>query len=129
MFSGLDHIVISLPDMAEGQEKYNAIFGREPSRTGEAPGMLTAHYDFDEGTVEIVSPTDEDGPIGKHVGRTGGGMYLLAMKVDDIQATLADLRSREVRLIGDPGEGNEVTGQVFVHPASTGGVLLQLVQS
>ena len=129
MFNGLDHIVISLPDMAEGQEKYDAIFGCGPSRTGEAPGMLTAHYDFDEGTVEIVSPTNEDGPIGKHVARTGGGAYLLAMKVDDIQATLTDLRSREVRLIGDPGEGNEVKGQVFVHPSATGGVLLQLVQS
>jgi methylmalonyl-CoA epimerase len=129
MFKGLDHIVISLPDMGEGQEKYNAIFGRGPDRTGEAPGMLTAHYDFPEGTVEIVSPTNEDGPIGKHVGRTGGGMYLLAMKVEDIQATLAELRSKGVRLIGDPGEGNEVTGQVFVHPSATGGVLMQLVQS
>ena len=129
MFNGLDHIVISLPDMEAGQKQYNAIFGREPSRTGEGPGMLTAHYDFDEGTVEIVAPTNEDGPIAKHVDRTGGGMYLLAMKVDDIQDTLADLRSKEVRLIGDPGEGNEVKGQVFVHPSATCGVLLQLVQS
>lgn len=129
MFKGLDHIVISVPNMPEGLEKYGAIFGRGPDRTGDAPGMLTAHYDFDEGTVEVVAPTDENGPVGKQVGRTGGGMYLLAMKVEDIDATLTELRSKEVRLIGDPGAGNEVKGQVFVHPAATGGVLLQLVQA
>jgi methylmalonyl-CoA/ethylmalonyl-CoA epimerase len=128
MFKGLDHIVISVPDMATGLERYGAIFGRGPDRTGEAPGMMTAHFDFDEGIVELVQPTNEDGPVGKQVGRTGGGMYLLAMKVDDIQSTLAELRAKEVRLIGDPGEGNEVEGQVFVHPGSTGGVLLQLVE-
>ncbi len=51
------------------------------------------------------------------------------MRVDDIDATLADLRAKDVRLIVDPGEGNEVKGQVFVHPAATGGVLMQLVQA
>ena len=131
MFKGLDHIVISVPEMAAGLEQYGAIFGRGPDRTGEPPGagFLTAHFDFDEGTVELVQPTNEDGPVGKHVDRTGGGMYLLAMKVEDIQATLSELRAKEVRLIGDPGEGNEVKGQVFVHPGATGGVLLQLVES
>jgi len=131
MFKGVDHIVISVPDMASGLEQYGSIFDREPDRTGEMPeaGMLTAHFDFEEGTVELVQPTNDDGPIAKHVGRTGGGMYLLAMKVDDIQGTLKELRSKGVRLIGDPGEGNEVTGQVFIHPGSTGGVLLQIVQA
>jgi hypothetical protein len=52
----------------------------------------------------------------------------MAMAVDDIDATLADLRAKEVRLVGDPGEGNPVKGQLFVHPSFTGGVLTQLVQ-
>ena len=75
----------------------------------------------------LVQPTDETGPVARHVERTGGGVYLLAMAVEDIDATLADLRSQGLRLIGDPGEGNPVQGQVFVHPAETGGVLMQLV--
>ena len=67
------------------------------------------------------------GDLRGHLERTGGGVYLLAMAVEDIDATLADLRSEGVRLIGDPGEGNAVQGQVFVHPSETGGVLMQLV--
>ena len=47
---------------------------------------------------------------------------------DDVVATLDDLRSKGIRLIGDPGAGNAPRGQVFVHPSATGGVLTQLVQ-
>ena len=50
------------------------------------------------------------------------------MKVDDLQATLAALRAKNVRLVGDPGPGAPVRGQVFIHPSETGGVLTQLVQ-
>ena len=52
----------------------------------------------------------------------------MAMKVDDLDKTLAALREKGVRLVGDPGPGNPVRGQVFIHPAETGGVLTQLVQ-
>jgi len=129
MFKGIDHVVISIKDMTEGLAKYEKMFGREVSRTGEsaAAGFLTAHFDFEPTTVELVQPTDETGPVARHVERTGGGVYLLAMAVEDIDTTLADLRSQGVRLIGDPGEGNPVQGQVFVHPSETGGVLMQLV--
>ena len=52
----------------------------------------------------------------------------IAMKVDDIDATLTELREKGIRLVGDPGPGNPVKGQVFIHPSVTGGVLTQLVQ-
>lgn len=130
MFLGIDHVVISVPDMEAGLEQYQAIFGREVDRRGEPPGagFLTAHFDFPDTTVELVQPTNDDGPVARHVER-GGGMYLLAMRVEDLAATLNELRSQGVQLIGDPGEGNEVTGQVFVHPRSAGGVLMQLVEA
>ena len=129
MFQGIDHIVIAVPDMAEGLQQYQAIFGRDVDRRGEPPsaGFLTAHFDFNGTTVELVQPTNETGPVGRMVERSGGGVYLLAMRVDDLDATVAELRGRGVRLIGDPGEGNPVTGQVFVHPSSAGGVLVQLI--
>jgi hypothetical protein len=50
------------------------------------------------------------------------------MQVDDLQATLTELRDKGVRLVGDPGPGKPVQGQVFIHPSMTGGVLTQLVQ-
>ena len=50
------------------------------------------------------------------------------MKVDDTAATVAELRHKGIRLVGDPGPGNPVKGKVFIHPSVTGGVLTQLVQ-
>ncbi len=129
MFEGLDHIVISTSDLDASVAQYEAILGMPVSRSGEPPGagFKNAYFDFAASAVELVCPTNEDGPVAKHVARTGGGMYLLALRVDDVDATVADLRGRGVRLIGDPGEGNPVTGQVFVHPKAAGGVLVQIV--
>ena len=50
------------------------------------------------------------------------------MRVDDVNQSVADLRDRGVRLVGDPGPSNPVTGQVFIHPSETGGVLTELRQ-
>ena len=87
-----------------------------------------AFFRFADSYVELVSNIDEQGPIAKRLADRGEGVHLVAMKVDDLDLTLADLRDKGVRLVGDPGPGNPVKGQVFVHPAVTGGVLTQLVQ-
>ena len=50
----------------------------------------------------------------------------MALRVDDVESTVADLRTKGVPLIGDPGEGKPIQGQVFVHPKAAGGVLVQI---
>jgi hypothetical protein len=55
-------------------------------------------------------------------------VYLVALAVDDIAAEVAGMRERGVRLLGDPGPGQPITGMVFVHPRETKGVLMQLIQ-
>ena len=129
MFQGIDHVVVAVPDLQKGIEQYAAIFGRPISRTAEPPGAgyKAAHFDFPTTLVELISPTNDAGPVAKFVQRTGGGMYLMAMRVDDLSATVATLREKGIRLVGDPGPGNPITGQVFIHPASACGVLVQLI--
>ncbi len=129
MFEGIDHVVIAVEDLDAGIEQYETIFGKSVDRSGEpeGAGFRNAYFDFEHTKVELVSPTSDQGPIANRLKSSGGGMYLMAMRVDDIDATVAELRGKGARLIGDPGEGNPVTGQVFVHPASAGGVLLQIV--
>ena len=129
MFEGIDHVVIAVEDLSQGIEQYETIFGKSVDRSGEpeGAGFTNAFFDFEFTKVELVSPTSDQGPIANRLKSAGGGMYLMAMRVDDVDATVADLRGKGVRLIGDPGEGNPVTGQVFIHPASAGGVLLQIV--
>lgn len=128
MFQGIDHVVIAVADLQRGIEQYEAIFGVDVSRTGEPPGagFKNAYFDFEHTQVELVSPTDDKGPVGRRIAASGEGVYLMAMRVDDVDATVNELRAKGVRLIGDPGEGNPVQGQVFVHPAASGGVLLQI---
>jgi methylmalonyl-CoA epimerase len=130
MFKGVDHVVVAVKDLDASIAKYEAIYGAPVSDRSEAApaGMKMAFFRFGDSYVELVSNLGDEGPIARRLADRGEGVHLIAMKVDDLDATLADLRAKGVRLVGDPGPGNPVRGQVFVHPAETGGVLTQLVQ-
>jgi methylmalonyl-CoA/ethylmalonyl-CoA epimerase len=131
MFRGVDHVVIAVKDLDAAVGRYEAIYGAPVSerREAAAAGMKMAFFRQEGSYVELVSNIDDSGPIAKRLAERGEGVHLLAMKVDDLDATLADLRAKGVRLVGDPGPGNPVKGQVFIHPMETGGVLTQLVQA
>ena len=130
MFKGVDHIVVAVKDLDASIGRYETIYGTEVSDRSEAPqaGMKMAFFRFGDSYVELVSNLGNDGPIAKRLEDRGEGVHLIAMKVDDLEKTVAELREKGVRLVGDPGPGNPIRGQVFVHPSFTGGVLTQLVQ-
>lgn len=130
MFKGLDHIVVAVKDMDAAVGRYETIYGTKVSerRDNEAAGMTMAFFRFEESYVELVSNLGDKGPIAKRLSEQGEGVHLVAMKVDDLDKTITELREKGIRLVGDPGPGNPVKGQVFVHPSVTGGVLTQLVQ-
>jgi methylmalonyl-CoA/ethylmalonyl-CoA epimerase len=130
MFKGVDHVVVAVKDLDATVKSYEAIYGVSVSDRSEAPaaGMKMAFFRFPDSYVELVSNLGDEGPIARRLADRGEGVHLVAMKVDDLEKTLAELREKGVRLVGDPGAGNPVRGQVFVHPAATGGVLTQLVQ-
>jgi methylmalonyl-CoA epimerase len=130
MFKGVDHVVIAVKDLDEAVRRYETIYGTEVSERREAPaaGMKMAFFRFPESFVELVSNLGDEGPIAKRLAERGEGVHLIAMQVEDLEKTLSELRAAGVRLVGDPGPGNPVKGQVFVHPSMTGGVLTQLVQ-
>lgn len=130
MFKGVDHVVIAVKDLDASVGRYEAIYDTTVSERSEAPaaGMAMAFFRFGDSYIELVSATGDQGPIAKRLSEQGEGVHLVAMKVDDIDATLTRLRDAGIRLVGDPGAGNPVKGQVFIHPSVTGGVLTQLVQ-
>ena len=131
MFKGVDHIVVAVKDLDASVARYEAIYGVPVSERREAApaGMKMAFFRFADNFVELVSNIDETGPIAKRLEDRGEGVHLVAMKVDDLEKSVADLREKGIRLVGDPGPGNPIRGQVFIHPSMTGGVLTQLVQS
>ncbi len=130
MFNGVDHVVIAVKDLDAAVGRYETIYGTSVSDRSEAPaaGMAMAFFRFGDSYIELVSATGDQGPIAKRLAEQGEGVHLVAMKVDDIDATLNRLRDAGVRLVGDPGAGNPVKGQVFIHPSVTGGVLTQIIQ-
>ncbi len=130
MFQGIDHVVIAVKDLDAAVGRYETIYGTNVSDRSEAPtaGMAMAFFRFDSSYLELVSATSDQGPIAKRLAEQGEGVHLVAMRVDDLEKTLGELRDKGIRLVGDPGPGNPVKGQVFIHPSMTGGVLTQLVQ-
>ncbi len=130
MFKGVDHVVVAVKDLDASVGRYETLYGTSVSDRSEnaQAGMKMAFFRFADSYVELVSNLGNDGPIAKRLEERGEGVHLVAMKVDDLEKTVAELREKGVRLVGDPGPGNPIRGQVFVHPSYTGGVLTQLVQ-
>jgi methylmalonyl-CoA/ethylmalonyl-CoA epimerase len=130
MFKGVDHVVIAVKDLEAAIKQYETVYGIEVSDRGEPPGagFRNAHFRFADTFLELISPISEDGPVAKRLAASGDGVYLVAMRVDSIEETAARLRDQGVRLLGDPGPGKPITGQLFIHPAFAGGVLTQVVQ-
>ncbi len=79
--------------------------------------------------LELLEPTADDSPIAKFLAKRGEGLHHVALHVDDLSAAVEQLKKQGARLISEEikvGAGGHL--YVFVHPASTGGVLLELVQ-
>lgn len=82
-----------------------------------------------ESSVELLEATSADSPISKFLEKRGQGIHHIAFRVEDIHVKLADLKAKNVRLIDDePRAGAGGCLVAFIHPSSTGGVLLELVQ-
>ena len=82
------------------------------------------------GRIELLQPDAGDNPVRRFLDKRGPGIHHVALEVDDIQALCARLKAAGVRLIDEaPRPGAHGTTVVFVHPQSTGGVLVELVQA
>jgi methylmalonyl-CoA epimerase len=121
--TGFDHLVVRVPDLDAAVSTYRDGLGLTLDRTGEneALGIKQAFFNLPNGGfIEIVAPTDPQGAVGRALESRGEGIHAIALAVDDLEATVASMKAAGVRLIGEGGP------QVFVHPKSTHGLLLQL---
>jgi methylmalonyl-CoA/ethylmalonyl-CoA epimerase len=82
-----------------------------------------------ESRIELLEPTSEDSPVAKFLEKNGEGVHHLAYQVDDIEKTLAHLKSAGIRLIDEtPRHGAHHSLIAFLHPKATGGVLTEICQ-
>ena len=81
-----------------------------------------------EARVELLEATEPDSTIAKFIAKRGAGLHHVALRVPDFEATVERLRASGARLLNEPRQGAGGHTYVFIHPASTGGVLLELIK-
>jgi methylmalonyl-CoA epimerase len=122
----LDHVVIAVNDLTAATETWQSNFGLSLERTGDNQGLGIRQSILPIGSafIELISPLADTGPVAEALKTKGEGLYLISLSVDDLDATLADLRAKGVR-VNDPPAGSRVT---FISPRAANGVLIQLVE-
>ncbi len=83
-----------------------------------------------DSAIEFIEPTESDSPISSFLSRRGNGLHHISLEVDDLAARLEDLKARNVRMIDEqPRVGADGRLIAFIHPDSTGGVLIELTEA
>lgn len=128
----INHLGIATKGIDDALKFWSDALGLENVHTEivEDQKVRVAMLPIGESRVELLEPTSDDSPISKFLEKRGGGIHHIAIEVDDIEASLAQLKSKGMRLIDEsPRIGAEGCLVAFVHPAATNGVLLELVQT
>jgi methylmalonyl-CoA/ethylmalonyl-CoA epimerase len=126
----LDHVAIAVESIATAQPLFESLIGAagSPVERVAGQGVSVAFVGDGPGRIELIEPTSADTPVGRFLGRRGPGLHHIAYRVEDIDATLDRLADAGIELIdrhARPGaHGSRVA---FLHPRSTGGVLIELV--
>jgi len=132
MKATLDHIGIAVANLDEALRFYRDALGLEIETPEDVPSQhVRAHFiPAGQSALELLEATDAESPIAKYVARRGPGLHHITLRVDDIGAALATLKSRGVRLIDEaPRPGAHGSLVAFIHPSSAHGVLVELKQS
>ena len=127
----INHLGIATKGIDEALQFWSDALGLENVHTEVVNDqkVRVAMLPIGETRIELLEPTSDDSPISKFLEKRGGGIHHIAVEVDDIEASLEKLRSEGMRLIDEtPRIGAEGCLVAFVHPAASGGVLLELVQ-
>ncbi|TNE86857.1 MAG: methylmalonyl-CoA epimerase [Deltaproteobacteria bacterium] len=131
MILSLDHIAIAVPDLEKAIERWGKDFGLTLAGTEdvETAKTSTAFFPVPGTRIELVHPLRGTGPIVKYLEKRGGGMHHLCFAVDDIRAEMSRLQGLGYRFLSEePSIGAHESLVVFIHPKSTDGVLVELVQ-
>jgi len=127
----LDHIGIAVEDLEASCTLYRDVLGIASAGVEEVADqkVKVAFFAVGDSKIELLEPTSADSPIAQFIEKRGAGIHHMAIGVDDIEAALERAREAGIRLIDEePRVGAGNARIAFVHPKSTGGVLLELCE-
>jgi methylmalonyl-CoA epimerase len=128
----INHLGIATKEIDQALKFWEDALGLEKVHTEvvEDQKVRVAMLPLGESRVELLEPTSEDSPISKFIEKRGGGIHHIAVEVEDIVDALARMRANGATLIDEtPRVGVEGCLVAFIHPKSSGGVLVELVQT
>ena len=127
----LDHVGIAVSDLPASLAFFRDVLGLhvEASEEIASQRVRATFINTGQSTFELLEATADDSPIAKYLEKRGPGMHHVALRVDDIEAALAHLRARGIRLIDEKARpGAEGALVAFIHPSASHGVLVELKQ-
>lgn len=123
----LDHITAVVSDADAAGDVLARLFGAERVAALELPGMSIRSFRLGDAEIHVNAPTGP-GPVDDHYRRHGAGYHHLALRVDDLDATLGGLAAKGFAVLGAPVETAPGLREVFLDPKTTGGMMIQLVE-
>lgn len=126
---GLDHVAIAVEDLDAAVHYYVHVLGFAPPELEvvEEQKVRTAIFGHGMGRIELICPTDANSSVAKFLEKRGEGLHHICVEVDDIVATLAELKAKGAQLIDQvPKIGAGGARIAFVHPKGAHGVLTEL---
>lgn len=128
MIKQVSHIGIAVTELEKARSFYGSVLKLSCSPPVEGSGMKASMVHTGNTAIELMQPTNPESVLAKFLERRGEGVHHICFEVDDIESELASLARMGVELV-DKKPRPGIEGKVaFLHPRSTGGVLIELVQ-
>lgn len=127
----IDHVAIAVNDIDAAIAWYETVFGAVVvhREVVESDGVDEALVKVAESYIQLLTPTRDDSPVAKYLAKNGEGLHHIAYRVDDCAATLEAVKASGARVIDEsPRPGSRGTIVAFVHPKSSFGTLIELVE-
>ena len=127
----IDHLGIAVKSINEGKKFWGDLLGLwlESSEAMAEEKLITTFFPIGESEIELLETTDPEGPIGRYLEKRGEGVHHIALRVENIEEALKELKEKGIRLVDEkPRKGAGGAKIAFLHPKSTNGVLVELCE-
>jgi methylmalonyl-CoA/ethylmalonyl-CoA epimerase len=127
----IDHVGYAVDDLEEAVRYHRRLYGAEVTHRErmESDGVDEALLAVGPSFLQLLAPTREDSPVARFLARNGPGVHHVGYGVEDVEATLEDLKALGVRVVDDhPRPGSRGCTVAFLHPKGAMGVLVELVE-
>ena len=127
----IEHIGIAVKSLQDSNEMYTKLLGKQPYKTEAvaSEGVTTSFFEIGDTKIELLEATKGESPIAKFLEKRREGIHHITYAVDDIKAEMNRLKSEGFAVLNEtPKKGADNKWVVFLHPKTTGGVLIELCQ-